>query len=109
MLARLDGRRPASAGRTLEVLPDGLVERRRWSPHPSCGCTGLRAVTAAPGRERADATGAAETPDVREAAARTARRPAADGRAAAGADREQPSDPGERRVPGRAGMQAVGA
>lgn len=45
VLAQLDGCAvPASVGRTLEVvLPDGLVERRRWPPHPSCGCQRLAA------------------------------------------------------------------
>jgi bacteriocin biosynthesis cyclodehydratase domain-containing protein len=43
VLAHLDGVAvPAAVGRTLEVtLPDGLVERRRWTPHPSCGCQRL--------------------------------------------------------------------
>ncbi|MGN6301389.1 MAG: hypothetical protein ACTHN8_09910 [Angustibacter sp.] len=55
VLAQLDGcAAPASVGRTLEVvLPDGLVERRRWRPHASCGCQALavpRALTG--GRER---------------------------------------------------------
>jgi hypothetical protein len=42
-LTHLDGvTRPISAGRTLDlVLPDGLVERRRWTAHPRCGCTRL--------------------------------------------------------------------
>ncbi len=31
---------PATVGRTLEVtLPDGLVEARRWTAHPACGCS----------------------------------------------------------------------
>jgi hypothetical protein len=43
VLGHLDGRRrPAALAATLEVeLPDGLVSRRPWSPHPSCGCTSL--------------------------------------------------------------------
>lgn len=43
VLGHLDGRRrPAALGATLEVeLPDGLVSRRPWAPHPSCGCTSL--------------------------------------------------------------------
>jgi len=43
VLAHLDGVvRPVSTGRTLDLtLPDGLVERRRWTPHPRCGCTRL--------------------------------------------------------------------
>lgn len=40
VLRHLDGGgRPAALGATLEVeLPDGLVSRRPWSPHPACGC-----------------------------------------------------------------------
>lgn len=39
VLGHLDGRVPASVGATLEVaLPDGLVSRRPWSAHPTCGC-----------------------------------------------------------------------
>jgi bacteriocin biosynthesis cyclodehydratase domain-containing protein len=40
VLTRLDGRRrPTTVGATLEVeLPDGLVARRPWPAHPSCGC-----------------------------------------------------------------------
>jgi hypothetical protein len=43
VLAHLDGVvPPVSWGRTLALtLPDGLVERRRWAPHPRCGCTRL--------------------------------------------------------------------
>lgn len=50
VLALLDGdpapgggtRRPASVSATLEIdLPEGLVSRREWSPHPACGCHGL--------------------------------------------------------------------
>src|SRR4051794_18396151 len=41
VLGHLDGRRlPAALAATLEVeLPDGLVSRRPWVPHPACGCT----------------------------------------------------------------------
>lgn len=40
VLAWLDGvPRPAARDATLEVeLPDGLVARRSWTPHPGCGC-----------------------------------------------------------------------
>lgn len=40
VLAHLDGvTEPATAGATLEVeLPDGLIARRSWPPHPGCGC-----------------------------------------------------------------------
>jgi bacteriocin biosynthesis cyclodehydratase domain-containing protein len=43
VLVLLDGHTtPASVGRTLEItLPDGLVERRAWRLHPSCGCARL--------------------------------------------------------------------
>jgi hypothetical protein len=46
VLTHLDGLRPpVSLGRTLDlVLPDGLVERRRWASHPRCGCTRLPGV-----------------------------------------------------------------
>ncbi len=56
VLAHLDGHGvPATLGRTLEVvLPDGLVERRRWPPHPSCGCQQLPA----PARRATAGTGA---------------------------------------------------
>ncbi len=41
VLAQLDGlSRPAAVGATLELeLPDGLVARRPWPMHPSCGCS----------------------------------------------------------------------
>ena len=41
VLAQLDGvPRPAALGATLETaLPEGLVTRRPWAPHPRCGCT----------------------------------------------------------------------
>lgn len=43
--AFLDGRPAAAHAATLELgLPDLLPARRPWSPHPSCGCTGLRAA-----------------------------------------------------------------
>jgi len=40
VLAQLDGvAEPATAGATLEIeLPDGLIARRSWPAHPSCGC-----------------------------------------------------------------------
>ncbi len=40
VLAWLDGvPRPAARDATLEMeLPDGLVGRRSWTPHPACGC-----------------------------------------------------------------------
>jgi bacteriocin biosynthesis cyclodehydratase domain-containing protein len=43
VVGHLDGQVvPAAVGRTLEVvLPHGLVERRRWAAHPSCGCQRL--------------------------------------------------------------------
>jgi hypothetical protein len=53
-LVLLDGHTtPVSVGRTLELtLPDGLVERRAWRLHPSCGCARL------PRPERVSARGA---------------------------------------------------
>jgi hypothetical protein len=41
VLCQLDGLTvPAAVGATLEVeLPDGLIARRPWPAHPSCGCT----------------------------------------------------------------------
>ncbi|WP_432485568.1 ThiF family adenylyltransferase [Kineococcus esterisolvens] len=42
VLAHLDGARPAALGTTLELLlPEGVVQQRRWSPHPQCGCLDL--------------------------------------------------------------------
>ena len=40
VLGHLDGvAEPATAGATLEIeLPDGLIARRSWPPHPGCGC-----------------------------------------------------------------------
>jgi hypothetical protein len=39
VLAYLDGETPATVDGTLELrLPDGLVRRRSWTPHPACGC-----------------------------------------------------------------------
>jgi bacteriocin biosynthesis cyclodehydratase domain-containing protein len=57
VLGHLDGRRrPAALAATLEVeLPDGLVSRRPWVSHPSCGCTSLVRAGDEPGhRERTD-------------------------------------------------------
>ncbi len=41
VLAQLDGApAPAALSATLECsLPDGLLVRRAWDPHPACGCT----------------------------------------------------------------------
>jgi bacteriocin biosynthesis cyclodehydratase domain-containing protein len=61
VLAHLDGRRrPAALAATLEVeLPDGLVSRRPWAPHPSCGCASIDAgATSQPNRRF---TGSGET------------------------------------------------
>lgn len=54
VLAHLDAVAvPAAVGRTLEVvLPDGLVERRRWRAHPSCGCQRLPAARGVKGSQR---------------------------------------------------------
>ena len=64
VLTHLDGQAtPAAVGRTLEiVLPDGLVERRRWTAHPACGCQALAASRAFPGVLR---SGAPMRPSVR--------------------------------------------
>ena len=49
VLAYLDGRRPATAGASIEVETlDAVPRLRGWSVHPRCGCTGMGAV--APGR-----------------------------------------------------------
>ncbi|ACZ22655.1 hypothetical protein Sked_27530 [Sanguibacter keddieii DSM 10542] len=48
VLAYLDGRRPATAGASIEVEAlDAMPRLRGWSVHPRCGCTGMGAV--APG------------------------------------------------------------
>ncbi|WP_337061894.1 hypothetical protein [Kineococcus sp. G2] len=42
VLTHLDGGRPAALGATLELLlPEGVVQQRRWAPHPQCGCLDL--------------------------------------------------------------------
>ncbi|NAZ87636.1 thiamine biosynthesis protein ThiF, partial [Kineococcus sp. T90] len=42
VLTHLDGGRPAALGATLELLlPEALVQQRRWSAHPQCGCLDL--------------------------------------------------------------------
>ncbi|NIZ91474.1 ThiF family adenylyltransferase [Kineococcus rubinsiae] len=42
VLAHLDGLTPLARGATLEVLlPEGVVQVRRWLPHPECGCVDL--------------------------------------------------------------------
>lgn len=49
VIAYLDGRRPATAGASIEVETlDAVPRLRGWSVHPRCGCTGWGAV--APGR-----------------------------------------------------------
>ena len=37
-LEHLDGGMPESVGRTLEISSMGEIRRRRWAPHPECGC-----------------------------------------------------------------------
>ena len=63
-LSYLDGVvRPVSLGRTLDLaLPDGLVERRRWTPHPRCGCTRLPGPLPASGPTRTSAPGGGQRP-----------------------------------------------
>lgn len=57
VLGHLDGvHRPAALSATLEVdLPDGLISRREWPVHASCGChwppLGERRTPQVPGRE----------------------------------------------------------
>lgn len=60
VLTFLDGRaRPVTMGRTLDlVLPDGMLESRRWRAHPSCGCTRLPATEQLPAAEHEPAAGA---------------------------------------------------
>ena len=42
VFTHLDGGAPSSLGATLELLlPEGVVQQRRWSPHPQCGCADL--------------------------------------------------------------------
>ena len=60
VLAQLDGlAEPAAAGATLEVEPpDGLIARRPWPAHPSCGCHWpLRATPVAAGDVTGDELG----------------------------------------------------
>jgi bacteriocin biosynthesis cyclodehydratase domain-containing protein len=54
VLGHLDGRRrPAALAATLEVeLPDGLVSRRPWAPHPSCGCASIDVPADSPAEPR---------------------------------------------------------
>lgn len=47
-LAHLDGGTPETLGSAVEVRGAGRLRRRRWSPHPSCGCCGRRPIRSAP-------------------------------------------------------------
>jgi len=38
VLAYVDGGAPDAVGTTIEVLAPGRERRRRWAPHPRCGC-----------------------------------------------------------------------
>jgi len=50
VLAHLDGLVPPARGATLEVLlPEGVVQVRRWVPHPECGCVDLPVTAPAAG------------------------------------------------------------
>ncbi|MFI7070354.1 TOMM precursor leader peptide-binding protein [Micromonospora sediminicola] len=55
-LAQLDGGTPETLGGAVEVRAAGRLRHRRWSPHPSCGCSGrrpIRSAASAPGRTAA--------------------------------------------------------
>ncbi|MDG4804864.1 TOMM precursor leader peptide-binding protein [Micromonospora sp. WMMD980] len=55
-LAQLDGGTPETLGAAVEVRAAGRLRRRRWSPHPSCGCGArrpIRSARPAPGRTAA--------------------------------------------------------
>ncbi|WP_089155097.1 hypothetical protein [Micromonospora sp. NBS 11-29] len=55
-LAHLDGGTPETLGCAVEIRGAGRLRRRRWSPHPSCGCSGRRPIRSrppAPGRTAA--------------------------------------------------------
>ncbi|SCE80611.1 bacteriocin biosynthesis cyclodehydratase domain-containing protein [Micromonospora viridifaciens] len=43
-LAHLDGGTPETLGCAVEIAGAGLLRRRRWPPHPSCGCSGRRPI-----------------------------------------------------------------
>lgn len=38
VLSWLDGTTPQTLGASVEIAADGLLRRRRWPPHPDCGC-----------------------------------------------------------------------
>lgn len=38
VLTHIDGGRPTTLGATVEITGPGLDRRRRWTPHPHCGC-----------------------------------------------------------------------
>lgn len=38
VLAHIDGGTPTTLGATVEITEPGRVTRRRWAPHPRCGC-----------------------------------------------------------------------
>ncbi|GGM28291.1 TOMM precursor leader peptide-binding protein [Micromonospora yangpuensis] len=50
VLVQLDGGTPETLGRAVEIGAAGQLRRRVWAPHPSCGCSGGRRRSSAPGR-----------------------------------------------------------
>ncbi|MGC4894140.1 hypothetical protein [Micromonospora sp. DT31] len=60
VLTQLDGGEPETLGYTVEVHGPGAMRRRRWSPHPSCACTGRRPIRSA--RPPTARTAAADAP-----------------------------------------------
>ncbi|MEU2610428.1 TOMM precursor leader peptide-binding protein [Micromonospora sp. NPDC007271] len=51
-LAHLDGGAPETLGCAVEIAGAGLLRRRRWPPHPSCGCSGRRPIQIGTTRSR---------------------------------------------------------
>jgi bacteriocin biosynthesis cyclodehydratase domain-containing protein len=41
VLTHIDGGRPTTLGATVEIVWPGEDRRRRWTPHPRCGCQRL--------------------------------------------------------------------
>ncbi|RIV29844.1 TOMM precursor leader peptide-binding protein [Micromonospora radicis] len=53
VLSQLDGGTPETLGGAIEVVAPGNVRRRRWPPHPRCGCGRRRMSGGQPGRTAA--------------------------------------------------------
>ncbi|MEN3305080.1 MAG: hypothetical protein V7603_1282 [Micromonosporaceae bacterium] len=49
VLRFVDGREPQTIGTTIEISGPGRERRRRWSPHPRCGCGQRRRRGQSPG------------------------------------------------------------